>query len=360
MVYRVRLFPVVVLAVTAWGLPAMAATTAPADDVSLDRARTLYKDGNYKDAVATLAQLQEAQGAAADSVDRYALFMLKAEAQMRLGDAGMAIASLGAAHKEAAAAEQKAPAAAQKARATEQKAQATALEILLRRSPTFEFKPKTGAEGRSFDILSEQGRKDAMTALLADEMDGASKRFAAAKAGSDLGALAEFSRTLLSLQAIEIAATGKGAACEEMAKALRERLFVVVDADLTATETQVKTINANADKIIDVTVSVQDPNTRRIVVRREQHHQGPTTKETGTLKSLAAEHERMRTLVTELATNLSVTPESLKTRQARNDAVLKDINTILTTDYSKPVAMGQGNQPRRGGGAGGGGGANGG
>src|SRR5262245_35752430 len=80
---------------------------AAGDDISLDRAKVLYGDGNYKDALTTLTRLQEVKVTAAGEVDRFALFMLKAEAQIKLGDASMALTSLGMAHKEALRPEQK-------------------------------------------------------------------------------------------------------------------------------------------------------------------------------------------------------------------------------------------------------------
>jgi hypothetical protein len=289
------------------------------DEISLERARVLYKDGNFKDAVTTLSKLQEVR----TGVDRFALFMLKAEAQMRLGDGPMAVTSLGMAHKEA--------------EKPEQKMQAAALELLLRRSPGLTFKPRTGEAGRSFDIVADAGRKDAFEALLADETDAAGKRMVLAMAARDVGTLAENARQLGTYRAVEYAVTGKTAAAEDMTAKYREKLTTIVGDGLTKDETVVKGLQANADKAISVWVNYTDANGRNNR-RQEWHKQGPTTYEKSQLASLKTVHERLAVQINELVTDLSITPETMKNYLTRNTTLLTNINNILTADYDKPTS----------------------
>jgi hypothetical protein len=297
---------------------AEAAGTPAIDEISLERARVLYKDGNFKDALTTLSKLQEAR----TGVDRFALFMLKAEAQMRLGDSPMALTSLGMAHKEG--------------EKPEQKMQAAALELLVRKSPGLTFKPRIGEPGRSFDIVADGGRKDAFEALLADETEAAGKRLALALAARDLATLAENARPLATYRAVEYAVTGKTAASEEMTAKYREKLTVLVSAELTKDEGIVKTLQANADKVIAVWINFTDPNgwNRR---RQEWHKQGPTTYEKSQLTSLKTMHERLAVQINEMVTDLSITPETMKIHQTRNTTLLTNINAILTADYDRPT-----------------------
>ena len=294
-----------------------------ADEVSLARAQVLFKDGNFKDALKTLTKLQEVPVTAAGEVDRFALFMLKAETQMRLADAGMAVTSLGMAHKEAVK--------------LDEKLQAEALELLVRRSPQLTFRPRTGEPGRSFEIIPAAGRKDAFTALWADELDTATKKYAIAKVAKDLPTVAEFARSLELLRAVETAATGKYDTTKEMTEKLKDRVYVVLEADLTAAETQLKTITTNANKTYQTTVNTVAPNGRITGQRKEWHKVGPTGPEVDILKSMQTVHEKLSPVIAQVEEDLGLLPETLAARKARLATLLKNITTLLTTDYNVAV-----------------------
>src|SRR5262249_15543187 len=81
-----------------------------------------------------------------------------------------------------------------------------------------------------------------------------------------------------------------------------------------------------------------DPQTGRTRKVNQNRRQGPTDQETSLLKIISAEIDRLRNTLDEMTSPLVIKADSLKPRTTRMDALAKSIDTILTTDYTKPAA----------------------
>lgn len=294
-----------------------------ADGPSLEEARDFYSRSAYRDTISVCSRLLEVRGPKAQAIDRYAVAMLKAEAQLRTQEVSAAANTFVLAGKEAAT--------------PEQREKALALETLVRRAPNGTYQSKTD-ESKSFDITDDKARPGAFAALFDDEIGPARKQCDRAKAATHLAAIQDFVKSMPRLQAIEVAATGKTTQAGEMIESLRDRAGVLLDAGLDSAEKQVETIRAEADKLVLGPVDYIDKNTKAPMRKIVQRKKGPTAAQLNTLKNLDASCEKLPALLTELSTPLNIPPEANKPRLKRNEALQRIIKKILTTDYNKQVA----------------------
>ena len=328
---------------------ALAFLAAPvrADDPppTFDAARALYADGNYKDALAAISQLQQLTGKAAEGLDRFALFMLKGETQLRLHDGASALNAFVLSFKEAATADQK--------------DQSLAMQDLLRRSANEMYHPRLNADGseytdvKTYDITDLAARKEAFAALLIDEMTPFAKNFEQIKSTGTLAQIVDYLKQLPTIRAVEKTVTTKSDKCDAITTALRDRALALIDTSLDAGEKQVAAIKIDANKTYQSQVDVTDPNTKKVTRKNVQLYVGPTMGQVSTLKALSITCEKTKAQIDELTADLQLAPEAVKVRVARNDKLYQSIQTLLTFDFTKPVVKGAGGGVPGGGGGGG-------
>jgi len=145
---RWTLAPILMLSLFAFAEP-----PATSDEIA-----RMIGDHQYPQALQRIAAALALKGPAAKSVDRYQLYMLKAECHLQSRAPTMAVEAYDNALKEAAEPKDKSIAAAH--------------AMLMKQSKAFAYTPKSATPGKArpapIDILDKENRKKAFAALLAD------------------------------------------------------------------------------------------------------------------------------------------------------------------------------------------------
>src|SRR5689334_10241226 len=143
------LFLVAALTLTALlAMPAAALPPTPAE------IRAKFDAGEYRPTLAMIGQALALKGGAAEGYDRYDLFMLKGECLVQLGSAALAAEAFEDAREST--------------RVPLKMGTARGNEVMLRRSLSMRYVPKTGPDKAAIDVKPPAERKRAMLALRAD------------------------------------------------------------------------------------------------------------------------------------------------------------------------------------------------
>lgn len=190
--------------------PAAVARPGPEPLPSTDDLRVLFEQGKYADLLKQLPRVMVLRGKAAEPYNRYDLLMLRFETHMRMKAQAPAAATLDD--------------ALEVTDDPKKVAYCKSVDLLLKRSKGFQYTPGAHrkAKGTPIDIVEPGPRKEALKALLADEMAVVTPKVEKALDGQSLGDIAGAVQLLQGLDVLEQAAeTGEDA--QRMVVDLRTR-----------------------------------------------------------------------------------------------------------------------------------------
>ena len=193
--------------------------------------RQQFKDGKHQDLLKQIQRLLQLKGDAAKTYDRYELFCLRGESFLRIKSMPLAADAFDDAAEVAKDDSKK-----------EGVAKGTA--VLIRRSKQIGYVPRPAKAERGkpppppppapMQIIEQEDRKVAFARLLEDERAAVVPKLEAAQSGTSLPPIIEVAKMLGDLQAVEIAATGKGEATQAMTKDLAARSHDLIATALDA------------------------------------------------------------------------------------------------------------------------------
>ncbi|MDB5322864.1 MAG: hypothetical protein JWN40_4495 [Phycisphaerales bacterium] len=231
-----RLFRMALLCVVVgWSLTAGAdGPEAPATEAQLQQ---MFKDGDFQGLALKATRVLQLKGDAAKAYNRPKVMMLKGEAQLRLKQVSQALDAFAGAAKESTDAKEAAT--------------ATATEMLVRKSPGLKYtvRPKGGGKSESLDILDEAGRKQAMSALYADEAAIAAPKIKAGESAKTLPIIIEALKTVSRLGALEQAATGSEEKTTASAKELGTHAQTLMTEAVRSIAADVQKIGLSANSV---------------------------------------------------------------------------------------------------------------
>jgi hypothetical protein len=190
-----------------------------------DTLQKLYTDANYKDLVPKINKVLGLKGADAAQFKKYDLLVMKGDASLHL-------------HSKAQAMEAFKSAASATTTADESSTAAATAELIRQSSPNLTYlrKTKTDKDDKPspIDIVEPESRKLAFAALQTDLLAKAKPKMDAAIKSSSLTQIAQAAtdKDLVTLKAVEIAATGTPANTQQMLGDLGTRLTALLDANL--------------------------------------------------------------------------------------------------------------------------------
>jgi hypothetical protein len=234
--------------------PSEAAINVAANPLAaVEEARAAYERADYAEALRILGRVLALKGRAAEGLDRYELFMLRADAQLHTKAQAPALQALEEAAKLAKAAKD-----------DKRLADARALAILIRRSKQLQFTPKAavasktkGAAGATapIDITDPKQRPDALAALYAEEKITAKPKVQAAEKARTLPPVATALKAVVPLRDLEIAATGGEGETKETVKQLVDRVHTLMAKSLDDMTKRVTRINDHANELVTIALA---------------------------------------------------------------------------------------------------------
>lgn len=201
--------------------------------VTVKELNETFTSGDYAKVVLDADRTLTDQGTSLSDEEAYGLIMLKAEALLRQGNA--------------AAAAREFVNAGRAATDIQQLAWARASAIVVRRSNTKTFTPRTG-DKTPIDILNPDTRKQAFLALYKDMLPEVNRRQETAMRANTLPALEDAVLPVADATFLEIAATG---ASKEMGPALKgigERARKLISEDIIRVQRQVSILDRIASQ----------------------------------------------------------------------------------------------------------------
>ena len=225
----------VAIAAAAAAVAAPASSAAPRDAKdalpSMAELRRQFDEAQYQDVLKQIQRLLQLKGDAAKPYDRYELFCLRGECFLRIKSMSLA----------ADAFEDAAEAAKDNSK-KEGVARGTA--VLIRRAKQVGYvprpakaergKPPPPAPPEPMKIIEEADRKAAFARLLEDERAAVVPKVEAAQNVTSIPPIIDVARLLGDLQAVEIAATGKGDQTQAMTKDLAAHAHDLISTALDA------------------------------------------------------------------------------------------------------------------------------
>ena len=191
--------PIVTFACVAFVIAGFAHGQANEPLPSMQELQQLQTDKQWQPLLQKLQRVLALRGDAAKNYDRYALFMMKGEAQAQLKQPGPAASAFAEAAKEAQTDKNKA-------------AVASATGLLIKRSQTFVYKRKSPttqpSDPKEIDVLDPTKRKDGFAALAADELAALQPKVKAATSANNLKPVIELMKSMEDLRNAELAAEG--------------------------------------------------------------------------------------------------------------------------------------------------------
>ena len=231
----------VLLATLVAGVPAARAAVE-----SQDQLQSLYNEGKYAELVPKLNAALALKGPGAAAYDKYQLFMLKGEAQLRTSGAASAVPAFRAASM--ATTDEK------------QVSAARALAALMGRTSGTKYKAKPAPAAKAakgvaaapatqpatFDVTNVDDRKQAFAALFTEMLAADTPVVDRAKKATALAALTTAATSLSDLRPVEVEATGDDAQSKDLLKSVGDRAVELMTKATDQLTDQVKTIGDNA------------------------------------------------------------------------------------------------------------------
>ena len=219
------------LAVTA-ALAPRSAAAAPA----MAEVRDAYQAGKYRETLKMIAECLAVKGAKAEGYDRYELLVLKGESLVRLKSP-----------PHAAHAFEDAQAATDD---PSKRAAAMAAELVLRRSPSLKYVPKTGSERTPLSVVEPDSRAKAMTALRADLLTPLKSKIDRALASDQLTPTMNLLSPLREVAVLEPGATGGVEQTKPVLTALGTHARELIVHELKSQHEHVEQLNAAGNDIV--------------------------------------------------------------------------------------------------------------
>ena len=208
------------------------AAAAPA----MAQVREAYDARKYPEALKLIAERLAAKGAAVEANDRYALLMLKGECLVRLASVPYA------AH------------AFEDARAATddpgKQAAAMAAEMVVRRSASLKYAPKTGPDRTPIDVVAPDPRKKAMLALRSDLLASLKPKIDRALGAETLTPTLDLLAPMREVAVLEFGASGSVEQTRSVLKALGTHALELIRRELKAQHARVEQINTAANEIV--------------------------------------------------------------------------------------------------------------
>jgi hypothetical protein len=304
------------------------ATNALAQVATTDEIEQLIKAGDYAQALQRVSAGLALKGDAARRVNRYDLFMAKAECHLMTRATTMALEAYANAIKEAAD--------------DRQKSLATAGEMLLKRSRGFVYTPKTGqARGKppvTIEILGAENRKKAYAALLADELAANEPKLKAARTAKSLPPVVEAVKVLMTLQGVETLAGGETAKTGELLAGLKDQTAKMIAENLRETAKRVAAMDKEANQVIEFYEEVPEARPGGFVrYRKEKRYKkkGLTDAMLAELKEVNQTCERLPVAIDELAPALRTEKKTFEPSLVEAERLAKEVTRILDGEYER-------------------------
>jgi hypothetical protein len=304
-------------------MPLFAADAPPM--LTMDEVKKLVDAGQYQDALKAISRINQLKGPAAAPYNHHEVLMLLAECQLQTKQTTAAKSTLDIAHKEAVTVldEQKA-------------AEASALKQLIEKSPGFNYTPRTGTSRKPIPILDRILRKAAYDALFADELAPLQLKAKAAANARSLVPIAEASKLLSAVRAVERVSTGSNKQTEQITADLTKQSLKLFNDALNDLSTKTQRISDSANRVVTENVNFTDAN-GRTYMQQQTHRKGLAPQDAQVLKGIKTECEKIPVAASELAQALGADAGPFKTVAAKADTIKDKANTVLTDDYSSAI-----------------------
>ncbi len=308
------------------------AMEARAADTAVDAVRVLVKDGQYPAALQRIAATLSLTGPAAAGVNKYELYMLKAECHLHTKQATLA----SDAYDKAATA----------TKSEDPRSIALAHALLVKRSQEMAYKPKPAPAAKPggavkaadpIDIVDAEMRKRAFAALFKDEMAANDAKFKAAEKAKALPPILEALKTLSTLQGIELSATGDAPKSKEMLKTLAEHTRQLLSTSLADISKRVSAIDRQATAWVEFTYEATVPykNTAKVQRTKAWKRKGLTDSELSELKGDGATCDKIPAAVAMIAESLKTDAKEFAQFDTEAARIKKEIGRLLDIDYQQ-------------------------
>jgi hypothetical protein len=303
---------------------------AHAEPVASDEIRGLMADRHFPEAMQKITANLALKGPAAQSVDRYELFMQKAECHLQMRALSIAIEAYNSAAREATD--------------DRQRTLATANAALLKASKAFTYIPKVAPDKTKpvpIDILDPAHRKQAFLALFIDQLAANDTKIKAAKSAKSLPPIAEVFKPLSEMEGLERMAAGNGLEGGEAAKVQSLRTEVVTQAKkviadaLRAMSKRVGEIDKEAGTFVEFYQDVLDPAYSLPIPKKQKAYRrkGLTDKQTTELQETTVTCDKLTLALIELAKGLVTEDKIFDPFADEAGRVRKEVDRILDVDY---------------------------
>ena len=302
--------------------------------------KLLITDANYKDALQKIASSLSLRGDAGSKVDRYQLYMLKAECHLRMKVPTMAAEAYTLAAKEAA----------------DDKSQnfAAAHELLMRRQRGLAYSATARPKGQPpapIDIIDVDSRKKAFAALHADEIAALQPKLAVARKSTGLAPLFELFKQVPRLEAIESAANAPAGSfaltpvstdapqTSQLLAELAEQSRKLIDTSLRDTAKRVAAIDKEVNQFKEITREVIDPTVRspfgvRYKMEKAYKKVGPSDNHVKELQTISTTADQVAQAAQMLAEGVPAQAKGFETLITETARIKKETDRILDADYT--------------------------
>jgi hypothetical protein len=314
-----------------WIVMALAAATSWAwgQGPTSDDLQRLVAEKNYSRALQKITAGLALKGPAARTVNRYELYLLKGECHLQMRAMSHAAEAYAAAAKEPTA-------------SPPERAVAAAHEMLVKQAKGLAYTPKASPDkGRPapIDISDKESRRRAFAALLADELAASEGKLANAKTSKALGAIAAMFKPLVTLEGIELAATGNGEApkIKAIQADLAERAKRAVADALRGLSKRVGEVDKEANTYVETYIEKQDPYSRfpRIIREKVYKKRGLSDAHTKELQETNATCDKIPLAMAEMAEGLRAPEKEFEPFTAEAGRIRKEVDRLLDTDYQR-------------------------
>lgn len=288
----------------------------------------LVNGKEYSVALQKIAAALQLRGSAAKAVHRHEVYMLKGECHLQLKQVTMAIEAYQQAAKEATSAAERSAAQAN--------------ELLVRQSRAFAYPPRAkdtnGKPKPPIDILDGESRKSAFGALLADEMTANDAKIKAARNAKALPPLMEGVKTVVTMEGLEQAATGKTDKSNALLAELTEHSKKLVSDALKTMSKRLGEIDKEANTYIEFYQDVYDPRAKVPgVMKREKAYKkkGLTDLQFKELREINVTCDKLPEATQTLAAGLKQEAKAFEPMVNEAGRIRNEVDRLLDTDYQR-------------------------
>lgn len=198
--------------------------------------RQIHDAGQYRICVQQIGRVLRA-GNAGQSYDQYDLLLLRGDCLLHLEDPASAQLTYSAAAKSPVAAQSR---------------EGRAMAFLLESSARMAYRPRDHRDaGDGIYLVNEQGRRDALKAILEDELRSNKTNFDRASKADNLGPIRDVLPKLQDLYAVERTATGGDAQMRPVLDAIGQRARTLIERELDLREQTVAALDRRANLPVD-------------------------------------------------------------------------------------------------------------